>query len=62
MLGAYDYHILDANANAGALSRLSLRSQPAEVVHLMENLASTPLTIAQIKMWTDQDPILLKVR
>ena len=72
MLGAYDYHILyrqgSANANADALSRLPFSSdirevpQPAEVVHLMQHLASTPLTSAQIKMWTDQDSILSKVR
>ena len=72
MLGTYDYHILyrqgSANTNADALSRLPLSSdirevpQTAEVVHLMEHLASTPLTSAQINMWTDQDSILSKVR
>jgi len=71
-LGAYDYCIRyrqgKANANADALSRLPLPSTaqdvptPAEVVHLMEYLTTTPLSSAQIKTWTDMDPVLSKVR
>ena len=72
MLGAYDYRIQfrqgKANANADALSRLPLPSadyqtpQPAELIHLMEHLETTPLSGAQIKTWTDRDPILARVR
>ena len=71
-LGAYDYSIRykqgTANANADALSRLPLPTadhvtpQPAEVVHLMEHLETTPLSSTQIKSWTDTDPILSRVR
>ena len=72
MLGAYDYRIRyrpgKANANADALSRLPLPvadcevPQPAEVVHLMEHLSTTPLSSSQIKVWTDSDPTLSKVK
>lgn len=71
-LGAYDYIIQHRegkdHANADALSRLPLPTEspeppkPAEVVHLMEHLDSSPLTSAQIRSWTDTDPILSKVR
>ena len=71
-LGAYDYTIRykpgTSNANADALSRLPLQSpdaetpQPAEVVHLMEHLAATPLSSTLIKSLTDVDPILSRVR
>ena len=71
-LGAYDYTIRykpgTSNANADALSRLPLQSpdtetpQPAEVVHLIEHLAATPLSSTLIKSLTDVDPILSRVR
>ena len=32
--------------------------RPPEVVHLVEYLDSTPLSHAQIRLWTDHDPIL----
>ena len=72
MLGAYDYRIRyrqgKSNCNADALSRLPLPTadqevpQPAEVVHLMEHLSTTPLSSAQIRLWTDSDRTLSKVR
>ena len=72
LLSAYSYHIQyrqgKANANADALSRLPLPSsnvstpQPVELIHLMEHLSTTPLSIVQIKTWTDNDPILSRVR
>ena len=71
-LGAYDYRIRyrqgKSNANADALSRLPLPMadrevpQPAEVIHLMEHLSTTPLSSSQIKLWTDSDPTIAKVR
>ena len=68
-MGAYNYTIRykqgKTNANADALSRLPLARevpQPAEVVHLMECLDTTPLSSTQIKTWTDADLTLSKVR
>ena len=71
-LGAHDYSIRYkkgvANANADALSRLPLQlpdqqtPQPAEVVHLMEHLSTTPLSSSRIKSLTDGDPTLSRVR
>jgi hypothetical protein len=71
MLRAYDYTIQHRDgkhhANADALSRLPLPNtyqetpRPAEVVHLMEHLDSSPVTSAQIKTWTTRDPVLSKV-
>ena len=56
-------------ANADALSRLPLRPQrrteiprPPELVHLVEHLDSTPLTCRQIKVWTNHDPTLSRVK
>ena len=72
LLSAYDYTIRykqgKLNANADALSRLPLPSAidhtpiPAEIVHLMEHLSTTPLSSSQIQRWTDQDPTLSKVK
>ena len=71
-LGAYDYVIRykqgSTNANADALSRLPLPTaeretpQPAEVVHLMEHLSTTPLSSQHIKTLTDVDPSLSRIR
>ena len=71
-LGGYDYTIEfkegKSMANADALSRLPLATQraevpqPPEVVHVMEQLDSTPISSTQIRQWTDRDPILSKVR
>ena len=55
-------------ANADALSRLPLPSpevevpRPPEVVHLVEQLDSTPLSCSQIRIWTDRDPTLSRVK
>ena len=72
LLSAYDYTIGykqgNSNANADSLSRLPLPSTvdhtpiPAEVVHLMEHLSTTPLSNSQIQRWTNQDPTLTKVK
>ena len=36
--------------------------KPAESIHLMEYLDSSPVSSAQIKAWTEHDPILAKVK
>ena len=71
-LGAYSYTIQFRkgcdNGNADALSRLPLPiarnepPKPADVVHLMEYLDSSPITSSQIRVLTDQDPTLSKVK
>ena len=72
-LGGYDYSIQYREgknmANADALSRLPLMTstqqevpQPPELVHLVEFLDSTPLSCTQIRVWTDHDPTLSRVR
>ena len=71
-LGAYNYTIQykegRENSNSDALSRLPLPTtlqdvpRPAEVVHLMEHLDTSPVSSSQIRSWTDNDPILAKVK
>ena len=71
-LGAYNYTIQykegGENANSDALSRLPLPTtlqdvpRPAEVVHLIEHLDTSPVSSSQIRNWTDNDPILAKVK
>lgn len=51
-----------------ALSRLPQANvekdtpKPADVVHLLEYLDTTPISSTKIQVWTGQDPILAKVR
>ena len=71
-LSAYSYTIEyksgQLNGNADALSRLPLPTAPANVplpadtIHLLEQLNSTPVTATMIKKWTAQDPVLAKVK
>lgn len=71
-LSAYDYSILyrsgKHHANADLFSRLPLPvakaniPQPGDCVLLFECLQVDPLSAADIKKWTDRDPILSKVR
>ena len=71
-LGAYTYTIRykkgSENATADAVSRLPLPltreepPRPPEVVHLMEYLDASPVTSSQIRLWTDQDPVLAKIK
>jgi hypothetical protein len=35
---------------------------PSELVHLVEHLESTPLSCKQIKLWTDHDTTLSRIR
>ena len=71
-LSAYNYKVQyvpgQEHANADVLSRLPLPVQPKEVpmpkelVFLMEGLEISPVTVKQIKVWTDHDPVLATVR
>ena len=71
-LSAYSYTIEyksgQLNSNADALSRLPLPTAPATVpmpadtIHLIEQLNSTPVIATMIKKWTAQDPVLAKVK
>ena len=71
-LGAYSYTIQywkgDENSNTDALSRLPLAGptkeppKPAEMIHLMGYLDTSPVSSAQIRAWTERDPILSKIK
>ena len=71
-LSAYNYSIAykpGANhSNADLLRRHPLSESvsnvplPGETVLLMETLQGSPVTAAQLKAWTDKDPILSRVR
>ena len=71
-LGAYNYNIRykpgNSHNNADMLSRLPLPESPpdiplpGETILLLEQLHSSPITAAQIKQWTNQDPVLSRVR
>ena len=72
MLGAYDYSIAHkpgkAIAHADGLSRLPLPDTPditpipAEVAHLIHKLSTSIVTAETICKWTDNDPVLSRVR
>lgn len=55
------------HTNADAMSQLPLENRPessplpAELVIMIENLQDTPITAAQIKEWTMQNPQLARV-
>ena len=36
--------------------------RPLEEIHFMEYLDASPVTSSQIRLWTDQDPVLAKVK
>ena len=73
-LSAYNYRIVfksgDSQANADAFSRLPLSESTADVpvpgdtIFMLETLRTgdSPVTAAEIKSWTDKDPILSRVR
>ena len=71
-LSGYEYTIHywkgTDQAHADAFSRLPLPDHPGsvpvptETVLLMEPLAFTPISAKQIRLWTDQDPILAKIK
>ena len=71
-LGAYSYTITykegKYNVCADAMSRLPLQvsssspPKPADVIHLLEYLDTSPVTSTQVRSWTDRDPVLSRVR
>ena len=71
-LGAYDYSIQfkpgKDHTNADMLSRLPLPETPevvplpGETVLLLDMLNSLPVTAQQIRQWTNNDPVLSRVR
>ena len=72
LLGAYDYRIQfkpgHENLVPDALSRLPLPDYPSDIpvpgetIFLIESLHNTPLHTKQVANWTNQDPILSRVR
>ena len=72
MLSAYHYEICYRpgvdHANADGLSRLPLPDHvtnvpvPGDVLYLFRTLEGTPIKAAQIRQWTDTDPVLSRVR
>ena len=73
MLSAYDYRLEyragRLQSHRDALSRLPLPDSPADVnspvpaelVHMMEVLNSSPVTGQQIRQWTARDPVVSAV-
>ncbi len=67
-LSAYQYRAGKKNANADALSRLPLPDTPAstplppETVFLLGKLNDSPVSAKQIKIWTERDKVLSKVK
>ena len=69
---AYDYMISYKpgvqHANADILNRLPLPDAPTSVpipgdtVFLIDTLENSPVTAVNIKMWTNRDPLVSKVR
>ena len=71
-LSAYDYMIAykpgKEHANADSLSRVPLPQAPlqtplpADIVLLMDTLQTSPVTVRQVRHWTNRDPLLSRVR
>ncbi len=72
ILGAYSYSISykpgKTMAHADALSRLPLSDSPSttlvplEVTYLVHQLSTSIVTAGRIRKWTDQDPVLARVK
>ena len=70
-LAMYEYTVKhrpgDANSNADALSHLPMPDVPdvtpvpPEIVLMLEQIDSSPITVSQIHTWTRRDPILSQV-
>ena len=71
-LSAYNYSVQYVpgkdHSNADAFSRLPLPVIPKEVpvpeelVYMLESLELSPLTVTQIRKWTERDPLLSRVQ
>ena len=71
-LAMYEYTIVfrptKAHGNADAMSRLPLPVQPAtvpqspEMILLMEQLDKSPITAANVRIWTNTDSVMSRVR
>lgn len=72
-LSAYEYTLTykvgKLQANCDGLSRLPSKESyksdppvPAETLLLMEQLETMPVTAKQIKIWTNNDPTMVKVK
>ena len=70
-LATYDYPIKyrpgNVHANADALSRLPIPDvpdvtpEPPEVILMLEQTDSSPITVSQVRTWSQRDPVLLQV-
>ena len=68
---AYEYELLyrpgNENGNADGLSRLPVvdvpgsTPVPGDIVHLLENINTSPVHVNKIKLWTARDPVLSQV-
>ena len=71
LLGGYDYQLTyvpgSRQGHCDGLSRLPLPCTvpdpptPAEVVHLLQFLDASPVTVSQVQRWTARDPVLANV-
>ena len=71
-LSAYNYKIQykpgKDNSNADVLNRLPLpdcpstETLPGETIFLLDTLQSSPVNASQIQIWTNNDPVLARVR
>ena len=70
-LSMYEYAIKhrsgESNSNADALSQLPLPDTPnvipvpSEVILMLEQIDSSPLTVSQVRTWTRRGPLLSQV-
>ena len=69
---AYEYEINyrpgNQNGNADSLSRLPLPDVPTttpipgDIINLMEHINASPVDASKLKLWTDRDPVLSRVK
>ena len=68
----YEYELVyrpgSQNSNADSLSRLPLPDTPkttpllGNVINLLETINSAPINAAKMKLWTERDPVLSRVK
>ena len=69
---AYEYELIyrpgNQNGNADSLSRLPLCDVPTttpipgNIINLMEHINASPVDASKLKLWTDLDPVLSRVK